>query len=32
MANLRPGVLKALLALIQVKVFSIGARYTEVGM
>ncbi len=29
-ANLSPGVLQALLVLIQVKVFSIGARYTMV--
>ena len=32
MANLSPGVLQALLVLIQVKEFSIGTRYTEVGM
>ena len=30
MANLSPGVLQALLVLIRVKVFSIGARYTMV--
>ena len=30
MANLSPGVLQALLVLIQVKVFSIGARYSMV--
>ena len=30
MASLSPGVLQALLVLIRVKVFSIGARYTMV--